>query len=79
MEFKARKNLKLILYPYLFVLKEGREIKHDFLDYSLLMLQVGCLETIRSPQPSAKNFPLNEFDIVSKQLNLPNTPKDIGK
>lgn len=29
-----------LLHPYIFVLKEGKEIKKDFLDYSLMMLFV---------------------------------------
>lgn len=37
------------LHPYLFVLKEGKSIKEDFLDYSLLMLQVTNHEVIASP------------------------------
>lgn len=41
--------LKSILHPYIFVLKEGGEIKKDFLDYSLMMLFVHSSETIPSP------------------------------
>lgn len=47
---RRNNDLKLLLHPYVFVLKEGREISHDFLDYSLLMLQVTCPEKIKSPQ-----------------------------
>lgn len=39
------------LHPFLFVLKEGKRIKEDFFDYSLLMLQVTNAEVIRSPHP----------------------------
>ncbi len=49
MEFHLNEDLKHILQPFLFVLKEGTEIREDFLDYSLLMLQVSCAETIKSP------------------------------
>lgn len=35
--------------PYIFVLKEGKKIDNDFLDYSLLMLQMGRSETLQSP------------------------------
>jgi hypothetical protein len=35
--------------PYLFVLKEGQGIKDDYLDYSLLMLQVTQAEILCSP------------------------------
>lgn len=41
--------LKTLLHPYLFVLKEGGEIKKDFLDYSLMMLFIYSGETIKSP------------------------------
>lgn len=55
MAFQSSKDLKLILHPYLFVLKEGAKIQSDFLDYSLLMLQVTSPEIIRSPlTPPAK-------------------------
>lgn len=44
------------LHPYMFVLKEGRGIKEDYLDYSLLMLQISSPEVLPSPEkyePSA--------------------------
>jgi hypothetical protein len=41
--------LKSLLHPYIFVLKEGGEIKNDFLDYSLMMLFIHSTETIYSP------------------------------
>lgn len=44
------KDLKMILHPYIFVLKEGKKIHDNFLDYSLLILQVGRAEIIRSPK-----------------------------
>ena len=37
------------LHPYIFVLKEGKEIESDYLDYSLLLLQVGKPDVLRSP------------------------------
>ncbi|MFI5344319.1 MAG: hypothetical protein ACHQUC_08885 [Chlamydiales bacterium] len=37
------------IHPYVFVLKEGRQIHRNFLDYSLLLLQVGQADTLRSP------------------------------
>lgn len=49
MAFHPNKDLTLMLHPYLFVLKEGKEIKTDLLDYSLMMLQVTSPEVIRSP------------------------------
>lgn len=38
------------LHPYVFVLKEGAEIHKDFLDYSLLLLQMGQGDILRSPK-----------------------------
>lgn len=55
MAFRSNKDLKLLLHPYLFALKEGPGIKTDFLDYSLLMLQVTAPEVIRSPQRLKKS------------------------
>lgn len=40
------------LHPYIFVLKEGKEIHQDFLDYSLLLLQVGQADILPSPNNS---------------------------
>lgn len=37
------------LHPYVFVLKEGHGIQKDFLDYSLLLLQVGQADILPSP------------------------------
>jgi hypothetical protein len=45
----SRKNLKEIFHPYVFVLKEGERIKDNYLDYSLMILQLTAPETIRSP------------------------------
>lgn len=49
MRSKSNSPLRSILHPYIFVLKEGGEIKNDFLDYSLLMFHIRTNETIRSP------------------------------
>ena len=43
------------LHPYIFILKEGKEIHKDFLDYSLLLLQVGQADILPSPN-SVKSF-----------------------
>lgn len=51
--------LKTILHPYVFVLKEGGEIKKDFLDYSLVMLFVHSREIIKSP--NEEDFFLNRI------------------
>jgi hypothetical protein len=46
-----------IIHPYIFLLKEGNEIQDDFLDYSLLMLQVSHTETILSPNKLKSSSP----------------------
>lgn len=42
-------QLRAILHPYIFVLKEGKEIGDNFFDYSLMMMMINSKETIRSP------------------------------
>ena len=54
MSSKINKDLKPLLYPYLFVLKEGKTISTDLFDYSLMMFHVGKPETLRSPTPLQK-------------------------
>jgi hypothetical protein len=51
MAMKNNKDLRLLLHPYIFVLREGKKINKNFLDYSLLMLHVNCPEKIKSPDP----------------------------
>lgn len=46
------KPFEHFLHPYVFVLKEGNEIHKDFLDYSLLLLQVGQADILPSPRNS---------------------------
>lgn len=45
------------LHPYIFVLKEGEGIQKDFLDYRLLLLQVGQPDVLSSPN-KVKSTPL---------------------
>lgn len=49
MKDSTPKPLDNFLHPYVFVLKEGQEIQEDFLDYSLLLLQVGRADILHSP------------------------------
>lgn len=56
MPTKDHKNLSRLLYPYMFMLKEGPEFKINFLDYSLLILHTKS-ETLRSPSLSKKSIP----------------------
>lgn len=43
-----------LLSPYLFILKEGKEIRQDFLNYSLLLLQVSLADVLPSPGKKQK-------------------------
>ena len=44
------KPFEHFLHPYVFVLKEGNQIHKDYLDYSLLLLQVGQADILPSPR-----------------------------
>jgi hypothetical protein len=46
---KYNKDFEKLFKPYLFVLKEGKAIKSNPLDYSLLILQVSRPQIIKSP------------------------------
>ncbi len=46
---QSSKSFEYFLHPYVFLLKEGLEIEKDFLDYSLLLLQVGKPDILPSP------------------------------
>ncbi len=50
MSSKLHQDLKQIVHPFMFVLKEGKAIGNDLLDYSLMMLHVNCLEVIKTPK-----------------------------
>lgn len=55
----TRPDLKQIAHPYLFILKEGKRISADPLDFSLLMLHVAAPDIIKSPPQTVKiSFPL---------------------
>ncbi len=47
---KMHRDLKQIIHPYMFVLKEGKGIGQNPLDYSLMMLHVNCLEVLKTPK-----------------------------
>jgi hypothetical protein len=47
---KLNEQLKNHLHPYLFALKEGKKIQQDFLDYSLMLIQVHNGEVMHSPR-----------------------------
>lgn len=75
MTSEAKHNLKTILRPYLFILKEGGKIKNNLLDYSLMMLLINSSETIKSPAIK-KNIVTKS---VSKmEINIHSTPTILG-
>ena len=49
MKQDPRSTFDNFLHPIVFVLKEGATIQNDFLDYSLLLLQMGQGDILRSP------------------------------
>ncbi len=55
------KPFENLFHPYIFVLKEGKEIQDDFLDYSLLLLQVGQADTLRSPNSKSASSAATQF------------------
>lgn len=49
MKQQPQKPYDHFIHPYVFLLKEGHEITNNFLDYSLLLLQVGQADVLHSP------------------------------
>lgn len=47
---ESNKPFEHFLHPYIFILKEGLEIQNDFLDYSLLLIQLSKADVLPSPQ-----------------------------
>lgn len=69
MAFHHHKDLKYILHPYIFVLKENQGIQKDLFDYSLWMMRVGATETIPSPKTKTDLSSLiSEFDLINEEL-----------
>lgn len=64
-------QLKNLLHPYAFVLKESDKFKRDSMSYDLMLLQINH-ETIKSPLGIKKGTSEeNEFDVL--RTVLPNT------
>ncbi len=56
MKESPSKPFEHFLHPFIFVLKEGKEIHKNFLDYSLLLLQVGQADILYSPHQKQKSY-----------------------
>lgn len=63
----SRKNFDNLLHPYMFALKEGSEFGNNFLDYSLLLLQVGRADTLPSPRSSTTRISNQISQVLKKQ------------
>lgn len=63
------KQLKLLLHPFVFVLKEGKGISKDSMSYDLMMLQV-TNEVIKSPPLTTAQLEAaqNELDLLRSAL-----------
>lgn len=51
---RVRKDLKAIVYPYLFVLSEGKMIEENPLDFRLMMFHSSSQEVLPSPHSPKK-------------------------
>lgn len=75
MAFYHHKDLKYIIHPYIFVLKENKGLRKniDLFDYSLWMMIMGSPEKIRSPQSIEDHVGpfFDELDIIQANLNAP--------
>ncbi|MDP1835846.1 MAG: hypothetical protein Q8K75_07960 [Chlamydiales bacterium] len=78
MPSKTQKELKQMLQPFVFVLKEGSEIKEDLLDYALMMLHVHCLEVIKKPKKTARKITLPS-KAASNVLPRPAAEKPVSR
>lgn len=65
-----KKDLRVLVHPYVFVLQEGPKITKDYLNYSLMMLQVGCPQTLRSPDNGRprRNPLIAELDVIGQSF-----------
>lgn len=63
------KQLKLLLHPYVFVLKEGKGFSKNSMSYDLMMLQVNN-EVIKSPKQLSEpnQTPQNELEMLKSAL-----------
>lgn len=62
------KQLKLLLHPYVFVLKEGKGFSKDSMSYDLMMLQVNN-EVIKSPANApAKDHAQEDLEMLKTAL-----------
>jgi hypothetical protein len=65
MKESRSKQYDHFLHPYVFVLKEGKEIHKNYLDYSLLLLQVGQADILPSPH-NTKPIPQTAIQLLKR-------------
>lgn len=73
MTFKSNQDLKLLIHPYVFILTEGKNLSKNLLDYKLMILQMSCPETIKSPPnvPKLKLMPGKAYSLAKKAPVVP--------
>lgn len=49
MSKRSRRDLSLLLHPFMFVLKHGEQIEQDPMNFSLTILHVNSPEIVKSP------------------------------
>jgi len=59
MQENPNNRLRSLIYPYTFVLQEGKRIKKNLLDYSLIIMLSESSEVIRSPELDPQTNDLN--------------------
>lgn len=70
---QLKETLKKNLQPYLFALKEGKKIRNDYLDYSLLLIHVQNNEIIKSPS----HYGLLSIPPLTNSLDNPSNEQEI--
>ncbi len=63
------KQLKMLLHPYVFVLKEGKGFPNDSMSFDLMMMQIDN-EVIKSPanQKKEEESTMSELELLKSAL-----------
>jgi hypothetical protein len=76
---QSRRDLTLLVQPYMFVLKGGSAIKKDPLNYSLTILHVSCSEVLKSPTEPLPKSPIQEIKANAMQRLKEGVLKKLAK